>query len=33
MKRSIESILNKLIAKVELAPLYDPVPLEPGVQL
>lgn len=30
MKRSIESILNKLIAKVELAPLYDPVPLEPG---
>ena len=30
MKKSIESILNKLIAKVELAPLYDPVPLEPG---
>ena len=30
MKRSLESILNKLIAKVELAPLYDPVPLEPG---
>jgi len=31
MKRSLESILNKLIAKVELAPLYDPVPLEPEV--
>ena len=30
MERSLESILNKLIAKVELAPLYDPVPLEPG---
>jgi hypothetical protein len=30
MKGSLESILNKLIAKVELAPLYDPVPLEPG---
>jgi hypothetical protein len=29
MKESLESILNKLIAKVELAPLYDPVPLEP----
>jgi len=31
MKESLESILNKLIAKVELAPLYDPVPLEPEV--
>jgi len=29
MKESLESILNKLIAKVQLAPLYDPVPLEP----
>jgi hypothetical protein len=31
MKKSLEAIINKLLAKVEIAPLYDPVPLEPEV--